>query len=105
MGTETNEALSALENGDILSEPLFGRSAKPLFHPKTEVRYFTGCLNDPGTREEAERLMTASLRCGGTPRKPGDVAVISESSNWDKEGFYSIAVKYLIISDGEPCPK
>jgi hypothetical protein len=102
MGTETNDAMLALDGTGDFTDPVFGRKgAAPLFDARTEIRYLVGCLSNKDTQATAERLMTASLRCGGPPKKPGDVAVISESSSWDKEGLLNVVIKYLIIPEAD----
>lgn len=86
-------------------EPLFGRGRKaaaPPFPPETEYRYFKGNLDHAKAKAELERLMTRSMRCQADLKKPGDVCVIAESGAFDKEGGYSVVIKYLCIPESSP---
>lgn len=86
-------------------EPLFGRGRKaaaPPFPPDTEYRYFKGNLDHAEAKAELERLMTRSMRCQAELKKPGDVCVIAESGTFDKEGGYTVVLKYLCIPDCSP---
>lgn len=97
------DIIEAMDSVEI--EPLFGRGnrpAAPLFPPRTEYRYFMGNLELPAEKAELERLMTCSMRCQGALKKPGDVCVISETGAFDKEGGYSVVIKYLCLPGATP---
>ena len=58
------------------------------------VRYFVGNLCDSQDRAMVEHIMTNSLNTGGGLSKHGDIVVIREDHNFDRQGDYQVAIKY-----------
>ena len=103
--------MSYLESEEKLGElggseaPVFGRGTgapKKVTSPKKgapestlRIKYFVANMSDEGDRLFAESIMTNSLECKDVPKVVGDIAVIRESENFDKEGNYNLLIKYI----------
>ena len=67
----------------------------------TAVKYIVCNMNNPGDVTLAEHIMSKSLQCRGLLIKPGDILVIKEESNFDKNGEYRVAIKYIELLEKE----
>ena len=62
-----------------------------------QVKYIVCYMSDTQHKEEAERILTQSLRCENALRKAGDICVFKEESHFDREGEYCVALKYAEV--------
>jgi len=95
--TEAEEKMEGMGSSEA---PVFGSSksarksaAKSV--DKMIVKYFIANMSDDADRLYVEDIMTRSMDCKDAPVKVGDVLVIRETENFDKEGNYNLLVKYL----------
>lgn len=66
---------------------------------KYRIRYFVANMSDENDVLMVESIMSASVACRDKPVKPGDVMVIKEETNFDREGNYNILIKYMELAD------
>jgi hypothetical protein len=70
---------------------------------KKVVRYYVGNMDDPTDRAFIADIMTRSWDFSLTQKEePGSIIVIREDSNWSKDGFYMVAVKYMETIENLP---
>jgi hypothetical protein len=70
---------------------------------RTQVRYMSAMVEDPIECESVEEVFTRALQCENMLIKPGDVSIFSEATNFDKEGRFTVVIKYaeLMAEDTE----
>jgi hypothetical protein len=99
------EVEDKLGNRDGSEAPAFGNPRKVLNLDKEEaekrqatkirIKYFVANMSDLADKQTVEDIMSASLDCQDSPKKPGDIAVIKEETNFDRDGNYNVLIKYL----------
>lgn len=67
--------------------------------PIVRVRYMVANMSDDSDRGMVEHIMSTSMRCKDSLGKVGDIAVVRESENFDREGNYNLLIKYLELVD------
>jgi len=58
------------------------------------VRFLVANMQFPDHREQAEAIFTKSLQCENNLSKPGDVCVFADYHSFDKEGNFTVVIKY-----------
>lgn len=99
---ETEEKLGDLNGSEA---PTFGSTRKVHNLDKEEaekknalkprIKYFVANMSDMADKQTVEDIMSASLDCRDSPKKAGDIAVIKEDTNFDRDGNYNVLIKYL----------
>jgi len=59
-----------------------------------KVKFLIAYLDDPTDLELAQNIFTKSIHCENMLKEVGDVCVFKEESNFDKEGRYTLVLKY-----------
>lgn len=102
MGYESKEAIDMSKNDEGEGEALLGRFKPKMPYPKqTEFKVFVGCLDDIVSRLEYENLLTKSYQCQNNLKKPGDLAMLTLQSTFDKEGRFHVVARYAILPEKE----
>jgi len=93
-----SDFVNTIENArDSVNEPSplgGGKARAKTLLSNVRVKYMVAFMDDPTDKAEVERIFTTSLRCENLLINPGDICVFKEESNFDREGRYTVAIKY-----------
>ncbi len=67
--------------------------------PNLKVRYGSYNLSDNNDITMLEHIMTTSLKCAEALENPGDLVVVQEQINTNRDGDYIVMVKYIEVAD------
>ena len=62
------------------------------------VRFLVANMQFIHEREQAEEIFTKSLQCENTLKSPGDVCVFADYHSFDKEGNFTVVIKYAELA-------
>lgn len=79
------------------SGSVYGKTFSDIIPETGEWHILFGVMSDPDVRAQAEQIMTKSFQCQGVLKKAGDLAIIENSGQFNKDGDYSIFMRYVVL--------